>query len=112
MLEKLRALFDAKSKEKAQNRRLAAKLSDMPFKYISEKDAAGVETILARGGHINLTAENELCATSGIQTIFRLAVDEMKIWEFMSLNGCVITFVDLDTTDERTVTVYYDAHLS
>ncbi len=112
MLKKLRALFDATGKEKSQNRRMAAKLSDMPFKYISEKDASGVETILARGGHINLTGENELCATSGIKTVFRLAVDEMKIWEFMSLNGCVITFVDLDTEKERTVTVYYDAHLS
>lgn len=114
MFEKLKALIGSKGKEKSINRRLAAKLSDTPFKYISEKDASGTETILARGGHINLVGErgDELCATSGIQTIFRLNVDEMKIWEFMSLNGCVITFCDLDTGCERTVTVYYDAHLS
>ena len=48
----------------------------------------------------------------GTNTVFRLAVDEMSIWEFMSLDGCVITFVDLDTGKERTVTVYYEAHLS
>ena len=95
MFEKLTALFGKGSKELQTKRRIAAKLHDTPFKYISEKDE-----------------KNELCATVGTKTIFRLTVDEMNIWEFMSLDGCVITFVDLDTGKERTVTVYYEAHLS
>lgn len=114
MFEKLTAIFGKGSKELQTKRRIAAKLHDTPFKYISEKDETGVDTILARGGHLNLIGEkkNELCATVGTKTIFRLTVDEMNIWEFMSLDGCVITFVDLDTGKERTVTVYYEAHLS
>ena len=116
VFEKISALFGkgAKAKELQTNRRIAEKLHDMPFKYISEKDENGIETILARGGHINLIGEkkNELCATAGTSTIFRLSVEQMKIWEFMSLDGCVISFCDLDTGKDRTVNVYYDAHLS
>lgn len=114
MLEKLIGLFGKGKTEQKTNRRLAEKLHDMPFKTVSEKDENGIETILARGGHINLLGEkkDELCATVGTKTVFRLAVDEMKIWEFMSLNGCVITFTDLDTGEKRTVTVYYAAHLT
>ena len=114
MLRKIAALFGARAKERAVNRRLAEKLHDMPFKYVSEKDASGEESIIGRGGHINLVGEQakELCATCGVKTLFRLSVDDMKIWEFMSLDGCVITFTDLDTGNERTVTVYYEKHLT
>ena len=54
MFEKLTALFGKGSKELQTKRRIAAKLHDTPFKYISEKDETGVDTILARGGHLNL----------------------------------------------------------
>lgn len=71
MFEKLTGLFTKGSKELQTKRRIAAKLHDTPFKYISEKDETGVDTILARGGHLNLVGEkkNELCATVGTKTI-------------------------------------------
>ena len=96
------------------NRRIAAKLNDIHVKYISEKDEHGVDTIIGRECHVNLLGEGkkQMAATEGIRTLFRLAVDEMKIWEFMSLDGCVITFTDLDTGKDRSVTVYYDKHLT
>ena len=70
MFEKLTALFNKGSKELQTKRRIAAKLHDTPFKYISEKDETGVDTILARGGHLNLIGEKkkELCATVGTNT--------------------------------------------
>ena len=85
----------------------------MHFKYISEKFEDGSDKIIAKNGHINLEGENEsiLCGTVGVNTIFRLDVAEMNIWEYMSLNGCVITFTDLDTGEKRNISVYYDAHL-
>lgn len=114
MFEKIAEKFGGKGKTHALNRRLAEKLHDMPFKYVSEKDENGVETIIGRGGHINIVGANrrELCATVGVKTLFRLAIDEMSIWEFMSLDGCVITFTDLDSGKQRTLTVYYDKHLT
>ena len=86
----------------------------MHVKYITEKDASGEEIIIGRNGHINIVGDKstQLCATCGVKTVFRLLISEMNIWEFMSLDGCVITFTDLDTGDKRTVTVYYDKHLT
>lgn len=115
MFEKLTGLFRKDAKKVQTNRRIAAKLHDTPFKYISEKDLqTGEETIVARGGHLNLIGEkkNELCATVGTKTVFRLAVDEMDIWELMSLDGCILSFFDLDTQQERRMSVFYEAHLS
>ena len=39
-------------------------------------------------------------------------IDEMNIWEFMSLDGAVITGYEYNDCKERTVTVYYDRHLT
>jgi len=114
MLNRIKNIFAGKDKDAAVKRRIAAKLHNMPFKYISEKDENGTDTIIGRGGHINIVGEksDELCATCGVETVFHLLIDEMKIWEFMSLDGCVITFTDIDTGKERTVNVYYDKHLT
>lgn len=113
MLDKIKSLFGRKEKISETNARLSKKLHNMHFKYISEKKSDGEDIIIARNGHINIEGENGdvLCATEGIKTVFRLKISEMNIWEFMSLNGCVITFTDLETYEKRTVSVYYDAHL-
>ena len=113
MFEKLKSMFGGKTKVSDINKRLSKKLHNMHFKYISEKLDDENEIIIGRDGHLNLEGENSeiLCATSGIDTLFRLNIAEMKIWEFMSLNGCVITFTDIDTGKVRNVSVYYDAHL-
>lgn len=114
MLNKLKAFFCTKNKQTEINRQIASKLHNMHVKYISEKDENGVDTIIGRSCHINILGEkgDELCASCGIQTVFRLNISEMHIWEFMSLDGCVIRFTDLDTGAERNVTVYYDKHLT
>ncbi len=114
MLGKIKDIFGKKGGEASVNRRMANKLHDMPFKYVSEKAEDGTDTIIGRGGHVNIVGErgDELCATCGVKTIFHLKIDEMKIWEFMSLDGCVITFTDLDTGKERTVNMYYEKHLT
>ena len=114
MLEKIKAFFTAKDSKCEINKRLSRKLHNMHFKYISEKDDSGQDTIIGRGGHINIEGEKQeiLCATSGVETLFRLEIAEMSIWEFMSLDGCVITFFDLDKKNNRAVKVYYDKHLT
>ena len=113
MLDRIKSLFKGKNKASENNIRMSKKLHNMHFKYISEKLENGEDIIIARNGHINIEGNNGdvLCATEGIKTVFRLQIAEMTIWEFMSLNGCVITFTDLDTGVKRNVSVYYDAHL-
>ena len=65
-------------------------------------------------GHINIEGEKReiLCATVGVKTVFRLKISDMKIWEFMSLDGCVVDFTDIDTGKQRNLTVYYEKHLT
>ncbi len=113
VFEKIKSLFKGKDDRIETNKRLSKKLHNMHFQYISEKFEDGTEKIIAKGGHINLEGEKGdiLCGTLGVKTLFRLDIYEMHIWEFMSLNGCVITFTDLDTGVNRKLSVYYDAHL-
>ncbi len=114
MFSKFKSLFYGKNSKNDVNRRISEKLHNTPFKYISEKDESGTETIIARAGHINIEGENRefLCATQGVKTVFRLEISQMSIWEFMSLDGCVINFKDIDTGNVRNVTVYYEKHLT
>ena len=114
MFDKIKSIFSKNNSQKAINEKLSSKLHNMHVKYITEKDASGEEIIIGRNGHINIVGDKstQLCATCGVKTVFRLLISEMNIWEFMSLDGCVITFTALDTGDKRTVTVYYDKHLT
>ena len=114
VFSKLKSLFYGKNSKNDVNRRISEKLHNMPFKYISEKDQNGTEIIVARAGHINIEGENKefLCATEGVKTVFKLEISKMSIWEFMSLDGCVINFKDVVTGNIRNVIVYYDKHLT
>ena len=113
MFDKIKSLFKGTKGVSKDNLRIAKKLHNIHFKYINEKFEDGTDKIIGKDGHINLEGENDniLCATCGVKTLFKLDIAEMNIWEFMSLNGCVITFTDLDTGVKRNVSVYYDAHL-
>ena len=113
MFDKLREILGGKTAEKAVKRRIADKLHNVHIKRIAEKDENGVETVIARECHINRLGEKgeTLCGTEGVKTVFRASVDELTVWEFMSLDGCVMRFTDLDTGLERNLTVYYDRHL-
>jgi len=94
-----------------QSRFLCAKLHDSHVKYSSEK-INDVETIIGREGHLNIVEDKIFEYTVGVKSIFRFNIDQMTIWEFMSLDGAVITGFDLNLERERTVTVYYDRHLT
>ncbi len=111
MFNKLFSLFTGKSTTDRDNRRLAEKLNDSHLLSVREKGADGVECIIGRDCHVNLTEKGVLTVTEGVKTLLRADVSQMKAWEFMSLDGCVITFTDLDTGTERTVTLYYDKYL-
>lgn len=114
MFDKIKNIFSKNNSQKAINEKISSKLHNMHIKYITEKDMSGEEIIIGRNGHINRVGDKseQLCATCGVKTIFRLLISEMSIWEFMSLDGCVITFTDLDSEEKRTVCVYYDKHLT
>ncbi len=107
---KIKGLLIA-DKNVKQSRELCSKLHDSHVKYASEK-IDGTDTIIGRDGHLNIVEEKIFEYTVGVKSIFRFNIDEMTIWEFMSLDGAVITGIDLNTENERTVTVYYDKHLT
>jgi len=45
-------------------------------------------------------------------TLFRAKIDTLNAWEFMSLNGVVLTAFDLEQERERTVLAYYSYHVN
>ena len=94
-----------------QSRTIAEKLNDSHVKYASEK-IDGIDTIVGREGHLNIVEEKEFELVFGVESVFRFVIDEMSIWEFMSLDGAVVSGVDKNTGKERTVTVYYDRRLT
>ncbi len=94
-----------------QSRTIAEKLKDSHVKYASEK-IDEVDTIIGREGHLNIVEEKDFELVFGVESAFRFVIDEMSIWEFMSLDGAVVSGVDKNTGNERTVTVYYDRRLT
>lgn len=98
-------------KDVKQSRDICSKLHDSHVKYASEK-IDGTETIIGREGHLNVVEEIYFEYTVGVNSIFKFKIDEMKIWEFMSLDGAVIDGYEYNECKERSVTVYYDRHLT
>ena len=94
-----------------QSRDICSKLHDSHVKYASER-INNEEIIIGREGHLNIVENKMFEYTVGVKSIFKFSIDEMSIWEFMSLDGAVITGTDASTGQERTVTVYYDKHLT
>lgn len=94
-----------------QSKTIAEKLKDSHVKYASEK-IDEVDTIIGREGHLNIVEEKDFELVFGVESAFRFVIDEMSIWEFMSLDGAVVSGVDKNTGKERTVTVYYDRRLT
>lgn len=113
MFGKLKDLFNKKDSKAQINERLSKKLHNMHIKYISERLEDGSDKIILRDGHMNIVGDKGelLVATEGVKTVLKIQISQMDIWEFMSLNGCNISFTDLDSGKARNVSVYYDAHL-
>lgn len=94
-----------------QSRDICKKLHDSHVKYASEK-IDETETIIGREGHLNIVDDEYFEYTVGVKSIFKFKIDEISVWEFMSLDGAVITGYEYNDSKERTVTVYYDRHLT
>lgn len=101
-----------KNKDKInQSRAIAKKLNDSHVKYASQS-IDGVDTIIGREGHLNIVDQKDFELVFGVQSVFKFEIDQMSIWEFMSLDGAVVTGIDKNTGQEKTVTVYYDRRLT
>ncbi len=99
------------SKSAKQSRTIAAKLNDAHIKYASDK-TSGEELIVGRSGHVNIVDGDCFELVFGVQSIFKFKIDQMTIWEFMSLDGATVSGTDLNTGEEKTFILYYDKHLT
>ncbi len=110
-LDSIKNKFAPVSKNAKQSRTIAAKLNDSHIKYASDK-TDGEEIIVGRSGHVNIVDGDIFELVFGVQSIFRFTIDEMTIWEFMSLDGATVSGTDLNTGKEKTFILYYDKHLT
>lgn len=106
-------LFDKFKRDKnaKQSWTIAQKLSDSHIKYASDK-TNGEEIIVGRSGHVNIVDNEYFELVFGVESIFKFKIDNMTIWEFMSLDGATVSGVDLNDGKEKTFILYYDKHLT
>lgn len=98
------------SKNALQSRTIAAKLNDSHIKYAAIKTETD-ELIVGRDGHINIVDQKFFELVFGVESVFKFEIDEMTIWEFMSLDGATVSGYDLNDGYEKTFVIYYDKHL-
>jgi hypothetical protein len=61
---------------------------------------------------VNYDVDNEYFElVFGVESAFKFKIDDMTIWEFMSLDGATVTGYDLNDDYEKTFMIYYDKHL-
>lgn len=75
-------------------------------RYILERGEDGVEVVIGKGGFLNVN-DGELSVMCGEKTLFKVKVDTLSAWEFLSLEGVTLTGFDLIQGKERTVLAYY-----
>ena len=110
-LDNLKNKLSPVSKNAKQSRAIASKLNDSHIKYASDK-TDGEEIIVGRSGHVNIVDGDCFELVFGVESIFKFKIDEMTIWEFMSLDGATVSGTDLNTCKEKTFILYYDKHLT
>ncbi|HBL85224.1 MAG: hypothetical protein A2Y17_03250 [Clostridiales bacterium GWF2_38_85] len=84
---------------------MANRLDEHHVEYSLERKD-NVESVIGKNGSINVR-NGELILTGSGETLFRVKIENFNAWEFMSLNGVVITGYDLEHQQERTVIAYY-----
>ena len=89
----------------AYKKYMAEKLDGKSIQYALEKDGDD-ERIISKGGSINLR-NGELIVNGSDKILFRIKISDLTAWEFMSLNGVVISGFDLEQNKERSITAYY-----
>ena len=98
------------SKNAKQSRTIAAKLNDYHIKYAVIKTDTD-DLIVGRDGHVNIVDGDCFELVFGVESAFKFKIDDMQIWEFMSLDGATVSGVDLNDCNEKTFMIYYDKHL-
>lgn len=93
-----------------QSRQIAEKLNDYHIKYAVIKTDTD-DIIVGRDGHVNIVDGDCFELVFGVESAFKFKIDEMTIWEFMSLDGATVTGFDLNDDYEKTFVIYYDKHL-
>lgn len=87
-------------------RYMANKLDGRAVRYVLERKD-NVDTIVGKEGFISVY-QDDLSVICGEKTLFRCAVDGLTAcWEFLSLEGVVLTGVDIITGSEKTILAYY-----
>ena len=104
--------FSSGGKNAAQSRMICKKLHDTHVKYASIKNPDGEDLIIGRDGHLNIVDDGIIELTFGVLSAFRFRIDELSVWEFMSLDGAVFSGTELNSSEQKTFTVYYDKHLT
>ncbi len=100
-----------RDKNAKQSWAIAQKLHDSHIKYASDK-TSGEEIIVGRSGHVNIVDGDCFELVFGVQSIFKFKIDNMTIWEFMSLDGATVSGLDLNDCKEKMFILYYDKHLT
>ncbi len=108
IIEKIRQHFANKDENSPAFRmEMAKRLDGRHIKYITKR-VDGIEEIIGREGHINiLPCGDEIALVCGIETKFRGKIADTSMWELLSLEGLVLTGIDLETGEERSITAYY-----
>ncbi len=109
-LKKLLGRFSKVSSDVKQSRAIAEKLNDYHIKYAVIKTDTD-DLIIGRDGHVNIVDGDCFELVFGVESAFKFKIDEMQIWEFMSLDGATVTGYDLNDDYEKTFMLYYDKHL-
>ncbi len=105
-------LFSRKSKPPKNTdsvefkRYMAQKISDKLIKCVLERRDDNSDCVIGKSGFFALKNGVLEIITEG-KTVFCGDVDTLTIWEFMSLDGAVITGFDRTVERERTVMAYY-----
>ena len=89
----------------AFKRYMAEHLDGRHVRYVLEREDNS-EKIIGREGFLSVSGDEFIVIGSG-KTLFRAKIDTFTAWEFLSLEGAVISGVDLETGKERTVLAYY-----
>lgn len=93
-------------------RYMAKKLDGKHLTCVLEREEND-ERVIGREGFICLKGDELLVVAFGKEdTLFRAKIDTLNAWEFMSLNGVVLTAFELEQGRERTVLAYYSYHVN
>lgn len=91
---------------KRYKRDLANYLDGRHLKCVTER-IEGIEEVIGKSGAI-IKKEDELIVYSSQEVLIRTKIDDLYAWELLSLEGVVITAIDIEHGGaERTVTAYY-----